>query len=82
MYAFLYDEINKSTQSGTEKYSCLPELKTVTTQLINENYCLIKKGIPEIAETGIERILNTPWMEDLLNQQIFPAWIFLNFITG
>jgi len=65
----LYGIENPATSSKRNRKILLsPELKTVTTQLINENYCLIKKGIPEIAETGIERILNTSGMENFLNQ--------------
>lgn len=49
----------------TDSYKELPVINTVTQIMVSENYMQIKREVAEIIETEIERILNTPGMENI-----------------
>jgi hypothetical protein len=57
-----HEQLKKETNSFAE----LPKINNVSTQMVNENYMQIKKEVARIIETEIERILNTPGMENLM----------------
>jgi hypothetical protein len=57
-----HEQLKKETDSFAE----LPKINNVSFQMVNENYMQIKKEVAEIIETEIERILNTPGMENLI----------------
>ncbi len=43
----------------------LPVISEVTAQMVNDNFRTIKAEIANLIETEIERILNTPGLENL-----------------
>lgn len=49
----------------TNDYHLLPTLRVVTPQMVNDNFMRIKKEVAEIIETEIERIMNTPGLENI-----------------
>jgi hypothetical protein len=46
----------------------LPVVRTVTAQMIEENYRQIKSDIAELIESEIERLVNTPGAADFENE--------------
>ncbi len=52
-------------KAESNSYRDLPVINIVNTQMVNDNFMKIKKEVAEIIETEIERILNTPGLENL-----------------
>jgi len=52
-------------KAKTNSYNDLPEIFQVTLQIVNENFRRIKSEVTEIIEQKIERILNTPGLENI-----------------
>jgi hypothetical protein len=63
---FSCEILNDHEQLNKEKlyYKDVPILNSVNQQLVNDNYLQIKREVAGIIEQEIERILNTPGMED------------------
>lgn len=53
-------------RTETEAYSPLPSLNPVNNQMINNNFKGIKLQITQLVESEIERIMNTPGLENLI----------------
>ena len=56
---------HKQLKKEADSYKVLPTISNVTALMVSENYLLIKRQIAELIEAEIERILNTPGMEQL-----------------
>ena len=57
---------HEQLRNEVDAFKELPTIADVSSQLVNENYMQIKKEVAKIIETEIERILNTPGMENLM----------------
>ncbi len=66
--AFCCEIINDHNQlkKETTSFKDLEIVSEVDQQLINDNYLRIKKDIAAIIENEMERIMNTPGLEDLI----------------
>jgi multidrug transporter EmrE-like cation transporter len=56
-----HQQLKKEADSFKE----MPVINKVSSQMVNENFKLIKKDIAEVIENEIERILNTPGLNTL-----------------
>lgn len=57
-----HDELKREAAT----YKDLEIISTVGQQLINNNYLKIKKDIAEIIENEMDRMMNTPGVEELV----------------
>lgn len=58
---------HEALKKETGSYKDMPVIHTVSNQMVNENFRKVKKEVAEIIETELERILNTPGMENLIS---------------
>ncbi|OSZ77236.1 conjugal transfer protein TraG [Chitinophagaceae bacterium IBVUCB2] len=57
---------HEQLKAEADLYKELPVISKVTVQMVNENFMKIKKEVIDIIETEIERILNTPGLENIM----------------
>lgn len=56
---------HQQLKKEADSFRGMPVINIVSSQMVNENYIKIKKEITEIMETEIDRILNTPGLENI-----------------
>ena len=66
--AFCSEIINdhKALKKEEDNYKALPQISSISTQMVAENYAQIKKDVADMIDKELERMLNTPEMELLI----------------
>lgn len=57
---------NQKLKQETEGYKNLPDISSISAQDVSDNFIRIKKDVESIIEMEINRILNTPGLENII----------------